>query len=318
MLMGADHLCALAVVAAPGESDVQSDRSPRHLKTAIRSLVLGVRWGTGHALGLALVCVVFFSAKGSVNLDSVGVVADKIVGASMVFLGVLALAQLYRWRLRRAIEKKHLSDPLVDSADTLEEHAVGRAVAQELKMNGVCNGSSINQSIAVCPHSAEHKRAHELNQPHVHRDDYVTHHAEIDVEQGSPEGLGSPDGSSPDSSRDSSDVRSKWSTAIGFSHGVASPSGILSVLPAVVLDDHGKASAYLITFLLTSTASMGAFALLFGLLASVAQYKARGESRRSDAPTRVAMALNLFAGVSAVAIGIAWLVLSSLGKLGDL
>ena len=121
-----------------------------------------------------------------------------------------------------------------------------------------------------------------------------------------------------------SETRARWSFAIGFSHGIASPSGILSVLPAAVLDDSAKASAYLVAFFLTSTASMGAFAGAFGLVASLAAAAAaaapgRDPVRRvSDAPVRVAMGLNLFAGVAAVAIGVAWLVLSATGKLGDL
>jgi|AntAceMinimDraft_11_1070367.scaffolds.fasta_scaffold167124_1 hypothetical protein len=40
--------------------------------------------------------------------------------------------------------------------------------------------------------------------------------------------------------------------------------------------------------------------------------------RASDRPTRIAMGLNLGAGICAIAIGVLWLVLSSLGLLGDL
>ena len=124
---------------------------------------------------------------------------------------------------------------------------------------------------------------------------------------------------------DEAKAKSRWSFAIGFSHGVASPSGILSVLPAVVLDDSAKASAYLVAFFITSTASMGAFAGAFGLVAAAAAAVAAAPTRDrdpaarvSDAPVRVAMGLNLFAGAAAIAIGVAWLALSATGKLGDL
>jgi len=126
------------------------------------------------------------------------------------------------------------------------------------------------------------------------------------------------------SASDEAKSRSRWSFAIGFSHGVASPSGILSVLPAVVLDDSAKASAYLVAFFITSTASMGAFAGAFGLVAAAAAAVAAAAPTRdpaarvSDAPVRVAMGLNLFAGAAAIAIGVAWLALSATGKLGDL
>ena len=108
---------------------------------------------------------------------------------------------------------------------------------------------------------------------------------------------------------------------------------------------HGtKAAAYLIAFFVTSTLSMGGFAAVFGLLTHGAVLHSQrlggrsgggggdddetndddgsggggGKERVSDRPARIAMALNLAAGLFAVAIGVLWLVLSSLGLLGDL
>jgi len=372
VLMGADHLCALAVVAAPGEgSDSRSgesrDATKKHIKTFVSSLLLGLRWGIGHALGLVLVCVVFFSAKGSVDLDNVGDVADKIVGVSMVVLGLVSLLYLYRWRARVALEKRHLADALITSADTLEAHTEGRVLQSELK-NRNLNDRYETVSIAVRPGSKEHERAHRNNFPHTHaesKDDddayeqtarekklgmregtgktMASHHTleAEDVEVGmTPHDRGDHAGDGGRETETETEtetdaektgtMRSRWSFLIGFTHGVASPSGILSVLPGVVLDDHGKASAYLIAFFVTSTTAMGVFAGVFGAAASLAQERAGrksrfekakasdSDSRVTDAPTKVAMALNLFAGLAAVAIGVVWLVLSSLGKLGDL
>ena len=369
--MGMDHLCALAVVAAPGESDLRpADRaeddvrdataSPNanarvgttehpstHLAPFLKSLALGIRWGMGHAAGLALVCAVFFSAKGRVSLDGVGDVADKIVGASMVLLGALALAQLRAWRRRRALERAHLDDAFANAAADLQPHAEGRwldlearhdaaALAKTSRLETFQTRRSPPSPLAVRPGSVAHARAHDLELPHVHRatesaasatradgtekpalvsSDVVdrrratldAEELDADVERGA-----------------ASDARARWSFAIGFSHGVASPSGILSVLPAVVLDDSAKASAYLMAFFIASTASMGAFAGAFGLVASMAAAAAAAAPgwdparRVSDAPVRVAMGLNLFAGAAAVAIGVAWLALSFAGKLGDL
>lgn len=420
--MGADHLCALAVVAAPGEADLRpaerassrGDAPPRraddaasrtylvspnararehpredsehtehtehterlsaHRATFLKSLALGVRWGVGHAAGLALVCAVFFSAKGRVSLDGVGDVTDKVVGASMVLLGVLALAQLRAWRRRRALERAHLDDALVNAAAHLQPHAEGRRLDLEAR-RGVGALDEIDKTkarsppaspLAILPGSAAHARAHDLDLPHTHGG-AGTEKAQSLASDGKKRGLPTRDdaprdGDDDDVSRGGSaldadvergwssapvdaDVsraavtstrtrtereraathaRARWSFAIGFSHGVASPSGILSVLPAVVLDDSAKATAYLVAFFITSTASMGAFAGAFGLVASLAAAAAAADPARdpaarvSDAPARVAMGLNLFAGAAAVAIGVAWLALSAAGKLGDL
>ena len=130
--MGADHLIALAVVAAPGaperrkRRDVESrggdyraedeeddedenddERTTRFgarpgLRRALRSAMLGVQWGCGHALGLALVCAVFFATRRRMNLDDFGEYADKAVGASMIALGLVSLWSLWRWRRRRS------------------------------------------------------------------------------------------------------------------------------------------------------------------------------------------------------------------------
>lgn len=131
--------------------------------------------------------------------------------------------------------------------------------------------------------------------------------------------------------------------SIGLVHGVAGPSGILAVLPAVVLADAGKSAAYLVAFFAASATAMGAFAAIFGYVTDLAvrrqmddgrdgceedvgeregvgldSRERRVGTRATDAATRVAMGLNLGAGVSAVAVGTSWLILSGLGLLGSL
>ena len=314
VLMGADHLCALAVVAAPGESDLRpSGSAPVDTKkkthfatqTFLKSTALGVRWGLGHAAGLALVCLAFFSAKGAVSLDGVGDVTDKVVGASMVLLGVLALAQLRAWRRRRALERAHLNDALANAAADLQPHAEGRRMDLEARSSSALGKGSVSNTkqtafdhdqtakqrtssnfapLAVQPGSAAHAHAHDLDLPHVHREARMEEKDASDVELGvSSEDVNAVSAEDEPQNQDKTEpsvsdeakARSRWSFAIGFSHGVASPSGILSVLPAVVLDDSAKASAYLVAFFITSTASMGAFAGAFGLAATAAAVAAR-------------------------------------------
>jgi len=109
------------------------------------------------------------------------------------------------------------------------------------------------------------------------------------------------------------------SLGIGFVHGLAGPSGILAVLPAVVLEDAARSMAYLVAFFVASTACMVSFAAAFGAASDSATRAGFGDgARHSDTPARVAMALHLFAGCASIAIGTAWVALSSLGRLGDL
>ena len=382
--MGADHLIALAVVAAPGaperrkRRDVESrggdhraededdddenddERTTRFgarpgLRRALRSAMLGVQWGCGHALGLALVCAVFFATRRRMNLDDFGQYADKAVGASMIALGLVSLWSLWRWRRRRDLERAHIADagalgagdPEVHSADGAHR-LVGTTHRDEI-IQGVDGELTVTGSLVLEAGSEEHAAAHDMHLPHVHvpRGSPVKQAA---ARTSSPEvsrslQKSSPDGDESEASKEVNDSsereedksRGRWSLSIGLVHGIAGPSGILAVLPAVVLADAGKSTAYLVAFFVTSTAAMGIFAGLFGYVTDLAVRRQmdgkdapdslgghRFDShevrvtRASDAATRVAMGLNLGAGVLAVCVGTLWLTLSGLGLLGSL
>ena len=383
--MGADHLIALAVVAAPGaperrkRRDVESrggdyraededdddenddERTTRFgarpgLRRALRSAMLGVQWGCGHALGLALVCAVFFATRRRMNLDDFGEYADKAVGASMIALGLVSLWSLWRWRRRRRLERAHIADagalgagdPQVHSADGAHR-LVGTTHRDEISC--VDRELTVTGSLVLEAGSEEHAAAHDMHLPHVH----VPRGSPVKQTATSPRGMSpevsrslqksSPDGDESEapkevndsSEREEDKSRGRWSLSIGLVHGIAGPSGILAVLPAVVLADAGKSTAYLVAFFVTSTAAMGIFAGLFGYVTDLAVRRQmdgkdapdtlgghRFDShevrvtRASDAATRVAMGLNLGAGVLAVCVGTLWLTLSGLGLLGSL
>lgn len=380
--MGADHLIALAVVAAPGaperrkRRDVESrggdyraededdddenddERTTRFgarpgLRRALRSAMLGVQWGCGHALGLALVCAVFFATRRRMNLDDFGEYADKAVGASMIALGLVSLWSLWRWRRRRDLERAHIADAGASGAGDPEVHSADGAHQRDLLVgtrgDEISRELTVTGSLVLEAGSEEHAAAHDMHLPHVHvpRGSPVKQAA---ARTSSPEvsrslQKSSPDGDESEASKEVNDSsereedksRGRWSLSIGLVHGIAGPSGILAVLPAVVLADAGKSTAYLVAFFVTSTAAMGLFAGLFGYVTDLAvrrhmdgkdapdtlgghrfdSHEVR-VTRASDAATRVAMGLNLGAGVLAVCVGTLWLTLSGLGLLGSL
>ena len=383
--MGADHLIALAVVASPGaperkpRRDVESrggdhrdddddgdenrdahERDRPGLRRALRAGMLGVQWGIGHALGLALVCAVFFATRRRMNLDDFGDYADKAVGASMIALGLISLWHLRRWRTRRERERAHIVDERVAGAGDPEVHDdVASASASQLAAAAAPSrhASPAHVALVLEAGSEEHAAAHDMRLPHIH----VPRVSSPSSSSSSPakpassqlaaaERVTSPGGAArfgeqkiDDESKaeeSSTDDKSRrgWSMSIGLVHGVAGPSGILAVLPAVVLADAGKSAAYLVAFFVASATAMGAFAAIFGYVTDLAvrrqmdddaqhdgcedvgavDSRERRVTRATDAATRVAMGLNLGAGVLAVAVGTLWLALSGLGLLGSL
>ena len=381
--MGADHLIALAVVASPGaperkpRRDVESrggdhrdgddddenrdaERDRPGMRRALRAGMLGVQWGIGHALGLALVCAVFFATRRRMNLDHFGDYADKAVGASMIALGLISLWHLRRWRTRRERERAHIVDERVAGAGDPEVHDdVASASASQLAAAAAPSrhASPAHVALVLEAGSEEHAAAHDMRLPHIH----VPRVSSPSSSSSSPakpassqlaaaERVTSPGGAArfgeqkiDDESKaeeSSTDDKSRrgWSMSIGLVHGVAGPSGILAVLPAVVLADAGKSAAYLVAFFVASATAMGAFAAIFGYVTDLAvrrqmdddaqhdgcedvgtvDSRERRVTRATDAATRVAMGLNLGAGVLAVAVGTLWLALSGLGLLGSL
>ena len=342
--------------------DAERDRPG--LRRALRAGMLGVQWGIGHALGLALVCAVFFATRRRMNLDDFGEYADKAVGASMIALGMISLWHLRRWRTRRERERAHIVDERVAGAGDPEVHddVAADVASASSQLAPSHRASPAHVALVLEAGSEEHAAAHDMRLPHIH----VPRGSSPSSPSSSPakpassqraaaERVTSPGGAArfgeqkiddeskaDDSKADESSTDDKsrrgWSMSIGLVHGVAGPSGILAVLPAVVLADAGKSAAYLVAFFVASATAMGAFAAIFGYVTDLAvrrqmdddaqhdgcedvgavDSRERRVTRATDAATRVAMGLNLCAGVLAVAVGTTWLALSWLGLLGSL
>lgn len=114
----------------------------------------------------------------------------------------------------------------------------------------------------------------------------------------------------------SSQTENEWLTTktlaitAGIVHGLAGPGGVLGVIPAVQLHNARLASVYLASFCLSSTFTMGCFAVLYGSCSSRLA-SSRGQHRNREFLIEcVSACLSLF-------VGVLWLFLLSIGKLED-
>lgn len=95
---------------------------------------------------------------------------------------------------------------------------------------------------------------------------------------------------------------------VGIVHGIAGPGGILGVLPAVGLHDTVKSVTYLGSFCLTSIATMGVFAAVYG----------EATGRLGERSELLAFRISIFSSMLSVVVGVLWLVLAAIGKLQEI
>jgi sulfite exporter TauE/SafE len=81
---GPDHLAALA---------------PLSLQARRRAWAVGLRWGLGHSSGVLVVAAAAFALRQVVHLESISAWGERLVGATMIVLGLWGLRSLFRERL---------------------------------------------------------------------------------------------------------------------------------------------------------------------------------------------------------------------------
>ena len=81
---GADHLAALA---------------PLSLRAGRRGWTVGLRWGLGHSAGVVVVAVVVFGLRQVLPLEAMSTWGERLVGVTMIALGLWGLRSLFRDRL---------------------------------------------------------------------------------------------------------------------------------------------------------------------------------------------------------------------------
>lgn len=81
---GPDHLAALA---------------PLSLQARRRAWAVGLRWGLGHSSGVLVVAALAFGLRQLVPLDAMAGWGERLVGATLIVLGLWGLRSLFRDRL---------------------------------------------------------------------------------------------------------------------------------------------------------------------------------------------------------------------------
>jgi len=81
---GADHLAALA---------------PLSLQARRRAWAVGLRWGLGHASGVLVIAGLAFGLRQVVHLEALAGWGERLVGATLILLGLWGLRSFFRERL---------------------------------------------------------------------------------------------------------------------------------------------------------------------------------------------------------------------------
>lgn len=310
VLAGPDHLSALATLSGANISSGGTDCD---------ALLLGMRWGVGHSIGLLVVGGTLIAVHGS-SADTIGyssvwsIVLEGFVGVFMLALGFYGIRKAFRNSETglSGVESVKSGPSSARLSSTFSNATTGNSIL--LMMTEVLDrdkrrsretelssrrfgGNPIDEegvdddasASLVNPSTPSLVRARSL----------VEAHASPEENSSSDEGMcGCFDRFSP----------ALLSIVAGTIHGVAGPGGVLGVIPAIQLQDPALSSAYLGTFCVTSTLVMGLFAALYRRFSNWLAGGKRGG--------RVFF-VEFASACLSIAVGITWLILLSLGKLEE-
>lgn len=297
VLTGPDHLSALATLSA-------------NVGSVPQAFFLGVRWGLGHSTGLLLVGVAFILLSRHSKDDTVQVpdrltlIFEGLVGVFMILLGI--------YGVRRAWEKRPKAYSNIPTTDVS---------SQATQTSGMQQDGSEACTNEDCEYAVPHH--------HQHGDSYhhhiSLHHAAFSVDATDNDSFAL---STQNIKMEDVDVSSfgcfrtligritKISTrtmavCAGVIHGLAGPGGVLGVIPAVQLHNARLAAIYLGSFCVSSTLTMGVFAILYGTCSS------RLVDREASNTSRRELRIECISASLSILVGLLWLTLLSIGKLED-
>jgi putative Mn2+ efflux pump MntP len=322
-LSGPDHLSALATLSA-------------NVDNYSLAFGLGVRWGIGHSTGLLIVGLVFlyltFATADKKNdeyveiPDNVTHVFEAMVGVFMLLLGVYGI-----WRALEKRDQKYQAvvppaQSEVQADDNVQASSQNDSEDNDEERQSVSNvqlaaiqSVSDNDDIEIdIERQSDNSQTSNKN---INNDiaDYGDDDNNLGTNTDAPP---VPRGDSEEDTTERSPCQralrctrfliSKIPTPVmallaGILHGLAGPGGVLGVIPAIQLHNPKLATIYLACFCTTSTLTMGVFAIVFGWTSTHVSAKIRQD-----------LVIELAASVMSIAVGIVWLILLSVGKLGEI
>ncbi|GAB9473320.1 hypothetical protein Gpo141_00010474 [Globisporangium polare] len=279
VITGPDHLSALIVLSAG---------------SSWRSATLGMRWGLGHSTGLIVVTAIFLAVDQHLDVDTFGTYCDFIVGILMIALGLWSLR--HYWKMRREYHQQKLLDQLANM--------------QASGMHGVDgNNSGDHQTLSPTSQQSPQTAFMRETPPCVLEDGRGSdtpafHKHSFD------ETLVSKKCCFGKCTAPSSDIKNPHTQqftafAYGIAHGLAGTGGVLGVLPAVILNDWAKSTAYLLSFCIASIFIMGVFAASYGEITG----------RLSKFSESLLYRIGIFSACVSLTVGVTWIILVSTGQL---
>lgn len=131
VLMGADHLAVVAPLAARSRPG--------------RAWSAGFRWGLGHAGGVGIVAVVAMTLREAVPIETVSHWSERIVGATLIAIGVWALAAVARSLHGRRIAhgQIHRHQDLLHGREHAHRHGPERAALAVGLLHGTAGAAHV-------------------------------------------------------------------------------------------------------------------------------------------------------------------------------
>ena len=323
VLTGPDHLSALAALSSCSDNWT--------------SFSLGVRWGIGHSTGLIIVGGFFIlkdyldskarkddgssddNGEDPIDVpDTVGHFFESLVGVFMICLGIYVLKEGNKGSVHTHL---HLYSS-VDDDDHNNSHHSGLSVE---------DGDTEPQMLSPSHQPMDLPKSFQ-NESNIDEIEGVDPEVDIatalEVDELPRQDCGSSCSSACTVNETTcSNIKRKLTTKFlaflaGIIHGLAGPGGVLGIVPAVSLHNWKLASAYLLTFCISSTLTMGVFATSYGRLTRLASSCSFSSSSSSSSSSslsqeQIESRINKFSACLSIFVGVLWLVLLAVGKLDD-